>query len=171
MTRKAQIGFGEIFAIIFIVYLVLMIGLVWYNKISNKNLQEIGDRDFINQAYEKYHYFMNLDVVHVSEQGVIKDQFDYQALLFFKEYTSKTEYGPIKNQLGKAKISVRIFSVTPQQLNPNVKITSLTPEIVLYDNLNTSIEENVQKFPALISIRDTYKNKNYLGLLEVGIPK
>lgn len=167
MKKKSQIKFGETIGILIIVYLVLVAGFMWYNKVNANNINDIYQKDKRAQAFEKYYFIVNLDMLHVSQRGFIDEEFDLNGLRSLNRYSKTDEGGEyLRKRLGEATITVEIFNHT------NLRNSSET--IILY---NVSYDSNVanellgvESFKTIIPIVDKTNSKHHIGLLEVKVP-
>ena len=171
MAKKGQIKFGETFGIIIIVFILLMSGLTWYNKISQKEIYELKEKDQFDKAFETFNYILNLNLVHSSQRGIIDDEFDYHSLLVFANY-SKTESGKklLNTQLGTGVIMIDIYNYTHIQNNDLTR-----PEtIILYNNSKYNQTRNkikrFENFRTVVPITNTQENRVDLGILKIQIP-
>ena len=160
--KKAQIKFGETFAILIIVYIILVSGLMWYNSINSNDIRELYENDRKNQAFEKYYFIINLDLLHVSQRGFIDEEFDINSIRVFEGYL-KSELGReyLRERLGDAIITIKIYN--------NTNLSNSKEEILLYNQTPGNILGQ-ETFRSLIPVRDESAKKNYIGLVEVKVP-
>ena len=164
MKKKGQVKFGETFGIIFIVYIVLVIGFIWYNNINSKQVAQIFEDDQRDRAFERYYFITNLDMIHLSQRGYIDSDFDYYSLDIMQNYTQTDEgFEYFRSKLGESTITVNISSMNFS--NSGVVFNHIN-YFVLYNNTPKQ-DYNIEKFTTLIPIRDSLNNKNYMGVLEV----
>lgn len=173
MNKKAQIKFGETIGVILVVYIIIMTGMIWYNNINNKNLQEIRDNDLRERAFEKYYYLNNLDLIHISQRGYIDEEFDIIGLRTLENY-SNTENGRehLRKQLGESTIIVKVYNYSTE-LND----TNYNELLVLYNNTPKEFDTvgnrlrkitSEDNFRTLIPIIDpTSEIKTKLGYLQI----
>lgn len=156
-NRKAQIKFGESFAIIILVYVIIVAGMVWYNNNNEKKIYEMQQRDKMERAFEKYYYIINSDILHKSEQGDIDEEFDLISLRIFSNYT-KNEINKdyIRRQIGECTIIVELVD---KEFNSLENIT-------LYNSTQTKFT-NIESFKTLIPIYDITSKKTNMGKLTV----
>ena len=74
-SKKSQLKFGEMFAIIFIVWLVLVIGAVWYTNYNKKEIVKINEESSKNLAFERYSFIRNIPYLRVSQLGEVEYTF------------------------------------------------------------------------------------------------
>ncbi len=129
MKKKGQVKFGESIGIIIIVFFVIMSSLIWYDKINSNSLNEISQDDQFNRAFEKYYYLKELDLIHVSQRGIVDKKLDLNALLVFSNY-SKTPIGKeyLLTRLGYS--TIQIFIYNSSGLGENSPYLNIT----LYNN-------------------------------------
>lgn len=156
-NAKGQIKFGETFGIIIIVYIILMVGLIWYNNVNSNNLKEMNDENKMDMAFEKYHYIVNSNLLHLSEQGDIDEEFDITSLRVFEGY-SKNDVSKeiVRKQLGYSLVQVELLDMG---YNPIENIT-------IYNNTLKDYS-NIENFRTLIPISDN--KKVHVGILTVSV--
>lgn len=165
MKKRSQVKFGETIGIIVIVYLIIMVGLVWYNNVNKKSVQELYAKDQESRAFEKYFFVVNSDILHVSERGIISAEFDLHSMVAFSEF-AQTEEGQeyLESRLGDGVIQLQIYydhqDLTPLNQDP----------IFLYNKTPKQEIRAIQSFKTIIPVVDTLKKKTYLGILDVQIP-
>lgn len=169
MQKKAQIKFGEIIAVIIIVYIVLMTSLVWYNNSSSKDIRKMYAQDQSERAFEKYAYIESLDLIHVSQRGITDNEFDKNSLLALQNYT-KTQNGKehLRKQLGESLIVLKLYNYTSiSNFEPylNVTLYNNTPNNYYQNRLNYDIIN----YKTLISVVDENEKKVDIGLLEISV--
>jgi hypothetical protein len=162
VKRKAQVKFGETFAIIILVYIILMIGMIWYNNINTKAINEMSEESLKERSFEKYYYIMNSDLLHKTEQGDVDEEFDLAALRAFSNYSTGNQKEYIRKQLGEALVTVKLY---------DKDLDEIEDEIILYNNtynpnLNSKIKNEVV-FKALIPVVDAVEKRTSLGILSV----
>ncbi len=169
--KKSQVKFGETFGIIIIVYIVIVMGMVWYNKINTNDINEMTQKDNLQKAFEKYNYMVNSDLLHLSQQGDVDEEFDLQAIKTFEEYSNSTQGKEIvRRQLGESTITIKIMSK-----DPTTHEFQDEEEFLIYNNTpnkNKKIGNGVfekNKFRTLIPVVDSIEKKTKLGLLEVTV--
>lgn len=169
--RRAQVKFGETIGIIIIVYLVLVVGLGFWNNSNNKDIEELVEQDKEAKAFDKYFYIINSPMLRVSERGNIDNEFDLLSIKTFGEF-SKTPEGAefLRRQLGEAKITLEYYPSS--NFVPTTSFPSSTPNsITLYENFDGNTEfDNTQIFRSVIPIYNSEDNLFYIGILEVEVP-
>jgi len=162
VKRKAQVKFGETFAIIILVYIILMIGMIWYNNINTKNINEMSEESLKQRSFEKYYYIMNSDLLHKTEQGDVDEEFDLAALRAFANYTNGNQKEYIRKQLGEALVTVKLYDRNLEEIEEQIVLYNNT-----YDpNLQSKIKNEIV-FKALIPVVDTVEKRTNLGILSV----
>lgn len=173
MNLKAQIKFGETIGILFIVYLVLMFGIMWYNGKNSDDIDELYIKDAQDRALEKYYFILYSDLLKTSQQGFQKNTFDMVSLIAFSNY-SKTSQGSsfLQRRLGEGLITLKVYSSGSIFESQNVAYE----EIILYNN-SPEFRENSQLlrkqvFTSLLPVTDEREGqrKTYLGILRVEVP-
>lgn len=164
MKKNAQIKFGETIGVIIIVYMILMVGLIWYNNYNSKDLAEIREKDLQDRAFEKFDYLNKLSLIHVSQRGIIDNEFDLFSLIAFSNVTqNKTQREFYSKQLGEATIIIKIYNSSNTNLSRNetqILLYNLTPN----ENKNIIKQEN---YISLIPVYDAKDNTVKLGLLKL----
>lgn len=162
-SKKSQIKFAETIGVIIIVYIILMIGLIWYNNVNTKQLNQINQINNQDLAFEKYYYIVNADFLHFSQKNDIDEEFDLVALESIYDYSEnlgeKFLYSKLKNSLIKVKIYENIgYDLT------------FIKEIVLYNkSIKKTNLKSIQNFNTLIPIIDSINQKTLIGFLEVKV--
>jgi hypothetical protein len=85
--KKSQVKFGETIGIIIIVYIIVVLGFVWYNNTNTKSINEMFENDQRDRAFERYHFVMNLDLLHKSQRGFVDSEFDLNSLRAFSNFS------------------------------------------------------------------------------------
>lgn len=164
MNIKAQVKFGESIGVIIIVYILLIIGSIWYSKINNSDLNNIIEENQKNIAFEKYYYFVNYPYIHKSQMGIIDGgKYDLLSLRVFSNF-SKINIGKqmLKDQLGHSLIQIKIFNRT------NYNLVNYEENIVLYNySYNESNYKSVDTNPytTIVSVYDPIERQNKIGIL------
>jgi len=155
-VKKAQINFAETFAIIIIVYIVIVVGMVWYNQHNSKKVEEMQFNDKMQRSFEKYYFIVNLNLLHKTEHTDIDEEFDLTALqVFEKSYMNDPQSKDfIRSQLGDSLVSVDIL---------NFDLT-LNQTIIVYNNTPSKIR-NIETFRTLIPVYNPITRKNHIGKL------
>lgn len=155
--KKAQIKFGETFGIIILVYILIVAGMIWYNKVASNNIAEIQEKDNRDKAFEKYYYVINSDMLHKSQLGVTDEEFDLSSLKIFYEYSRSDENKEhIRKQIGESTILVEIVD----------KDFNGIENLTLYNKTPTEIKTK-ESFKTLIPIEDPIEDVTYIGKLTV----
>jgi len=165
-SKRSQIKFGETIGVIIIVYIILMIGLVWYNNINAKDLEEMRLNDLNDRAFEKYYYLVNLDLIHVSKRGNVDEEFNLESIRILSNY-SKTKAGNLflKNQLSDSLVEIKVFNFSS---NNNYDLSTPVENITLFNSTPADKEIiSVDKFRTLIPIRDDIERRNKIGILVI----
>ncbi len=110
-SRRAQVKFGETIGIVFIVYIVFVMGLSWYNSSNDKDFQEMFENDQREQSFEKYYFIVNHPFLHDSKRGIVQTTFDTVSLEAFEGY-KETAVGEnyLRDRLGDAEIVLEIYT-------------------------------------------------------------
>ena len=164
MQKKAQVKFGESIGVILIVYLIIMGGLMWYNKINNNNLYEIYKDDQQDRAFEKYYYISNLDLIHESKKGVIQDYYDLNSMIVFSNFSIKEENKIFfSKQLATSLITLKIYD-NNENLKKDISFHNLT----IYNNTpeENDILDSLQ-FKTIIPIK--YEKTSKIGILSTNV--
>jgi hypothetical protein len=162
VKKKGQVKFGETFGIIFIVYIIVIIGIIWYNNINTSAIQELSDDSQRDRAFEKYHFIMNSNLLHKSQLGDVDEDFDLYSLKSFRNYSKGNGTEAVRSQLGESTILVELYD----------KELAKLPEspILLYNNTikpKDGTKKKIETFRSLIPIQDTINKETYIGILVV----
>lgn len=161
--RSAQIKFGESIGIIIIVYLVIVAGFIWYNKINANDLAELSEQDERYQAFEKYYFIVNLDLLHISSRGYVDEEFDINSLRVLDDFASTPEGDNYLNErLGNAVVVLSIYNHT--------NLTTPQEVIVVYNKTSSGEILSIESFKTLIPVVDESVRKTHIGILDVSIP-
>lgn len=161
MKKKGQVKFGETFGIIFLVYIIIMVGMIWYNNINNNTIEELNQDSQRDRAFEKYHFILNSNLLHKSELGDVDEDFDYYSLISFEEYSKGDSKEFVRNELGESTVIVEVYD---RELN------ELRDPIVLYNNTvepKDGTRKKIETFRSLIPVIDTVKKETHMGVLIV----
>ncbi len=179
MNTKAQIKFGETIGILFIVYLVLMFGIMWYNDKNSDDIDELYVKDAQDRALEKYYFILYSDLLKSSQQGFQKNTFDMVSLIAFSNYSKSSQgFSFLQNRLGEGVITLKVYD-SSQKIYEDVDAQSSTldfQELVLYNNSPVFRENSQllrkQVFTSLIPVTDQRegKDKTNVGVLRVEVP-
>lgn len=154
--RKGQIKFGETFGIIILVYIIVMVGMMWYNNINTKDINEMLQDDRRDRSFEKYYYIVNSNLLHKSEAGDIDEELDLVSLRIFSNFSNSTGKEFIRKQLGESTILIEIRDFCYNSIE-NITLYNNTPNGTL----------NVEKFKTLIPVISPINQTTYLGVLSV----
>ena len=155
--KKAQIKFGETFGIIIIVYIVVMVGMVWYNTSSGKEIREMNEENKVDRAFEKYYYVVNSNMLHLSQHGDIDEEFDLVSLRVFENYSdSEPAREMVRQQLGEALVTLDVYD-NEFNLIENFTVYNRTPEEY----------KNREAFRTLIPVVDPIEKRTRIGMLYV----
>lgn len=158
MNKLGQIKFGESIGVIIIVYIVIMVGFIWYNNVNSDNLVEIYEKDQQNRAFEKYHNIVNNHLIHSSQLGYIDEELDLYSLYTMKNYTQTKEGKQHLNSfLGNSLITVKLYDINMNSIK----------NITIYNNSKPEIEYNLEFLRTLITVKDEINEKNLIGILEL----
>ena len=167
MFKKSQIKFGETIAILIIVYVVLMSGLMWYNKSSTAEITKMGEETQNEKAFEKYSYIENLNLLHVSQRGIIDNEYDKNSLIAFANYTKNmTNFQYIRNNLEESTVTIKLYNYT------NLDTFESYLNITLYNNTPKDITSTFYDQPiyrTLVSVVDINEKRTDIGLLEIKV--
>lgn len=173
MDRKSQIKFGETIGIIFVVYLVLVFGVMWYSSENESDLQEMKADNSQQQALEKYYYIIYSDLLKTSQRGFEKNYFDLVSMEALADY-SKSKEGKdyLRGRLGEGLITLKlyngsdVYSTTPGEIDKEFVLYNHSPEFREQSQL---VRREV--FTSLIPVQDDKKEgKIQLGVLRVEVP-
>lgn len=157
--KTGQVKFGETIGIIIIVYIILVVGFVWYNNINSKDIQKQLETNQKNKAFEKYNYILKLSLLHKSKLGYIDQEIDKISLETMSQYTQNEkgkEY--FRKRLGTSTIQIELFDYEQNSIQ-NITIYNNTP------NNNKKFE--TINFKTLMPIYDGIENINYIGIIKI----
>lgn len=163
MKKRGQVKFGETIGIIVIVYLVVVLGFVWYNNVNTKSINDIFEKDQRARAFERYHYIMNLDLLHVAQRGYLDVEFDLDSLRTFANFTQGDSREFARSKLGDSKVDLKIYSLNYTNGESSFETFE---NLTLYNN-TPSYRYDQQVFTSLIPVVDTASKKTYVGVLEL----
>lgn len=165
--KKAQVKFGETFAVIIVVYIIIVIGSVWYNNINLGDLENLRQDDQVNRAFERYHFLTNLDLIRVSQRGIIENTYNIHSLRTFKNFSQNEGSEYIRRNLGEANITLFLYN------SSIYKDDDVLPfETIQIYNFSLTQREQREVFWSSIPVKDPTKRSNstYIGILRVEIP-
>ena len=119
MKKKAQVKFGETIGIIIIVYIVIMIGLLWYNDVNSDSLDELYTKDQKSRGFEKYYHITNNHMLREAQQGYIDEEFNLEsiyAMSIFSQSKNGSDY--LDKFLGYSSVSIKYYDINLE--NPKV---------------------------------------------------
>ena len=167
MRKKSQIKFGETFGVIIIVYVIILVGLIWYNSINNTQIKRIYEKNLENEAFEKYQYIINFNLIHRSERGDVDELFDYASLKTMANF-SRTKIGKeyLSRRLSLATIKLDIYN---RSAFNGINQTNMEEEIILYNNTPKKNQDILETpiYKTLIPIHDDLTGKNKIGALYI----
>jgi len=157
MNKKGQVKFGETIGIIFIVYIVLVMGFVWYNNSNSKDIQKQIEEDRMNQAFEKYNYVVKLNLIHRSELGYIDEEFDLSSIKAMGLYSATGEGKEyFRERLSNSLVTIRLYDLDKRSIE-NVTLYNQTPDK----------KHHAQNFRTIVPVIDGVSKNKYMGILEV----
>ena len=155
--KKSQIKFGETFAIIILVYILIVAGMVWYNNSNSKKISLMQEEDKKDKAFEKYYYIVNSDLLHKSEQGDVDEEFDLISLRVFSTYTvNDVNNEHIRKQIGESTVKLEIVNRDFESVE-NFTLYYKTPNKI----------NGQEGFKTLIPVYDSVNKETYIGKLTV----
>ena len=137
MKKKAQVKFGETIGIIIIVYVVLMLGLLWYNDVNSDSLDELYTKDQKSRGFEKYYYITNNHMLREAQQGYIDEEFNLEsiyAMSIFSQSKNGSDY--LDKFLGYSSVSIKYYDINLE--NPRV--------IGIYSNYPGGVKVIIDEF-------------------------
>jgi len=166
-NKLSQIKFGETIGVIIIVYIIIMVGLIWFNNINNSDISDMSKKNLENKAFEKYQFVINFDLIHKSERGDIDEEFDLISLRALSNY-SKTKIGEkyLSYRLSFSTITVDIYN---KSVFSGINDTNMQESLILYNKTPNSNREisDVIIYKTLIPIRDNIINENDIGVIYI----
>ena len=109
--RSSQIKFGETFAIMVVVIVMIMIGLSWYNSKSQESISELKEENQKRLSIERFSYIVNNAFLHENIKGQVKTTLDYHNIMALKlhiehDIQAKDNFRKI---MGEGKITIKIL--------------------------------------------------------------
>jgi len=156
-SRFAQVKFGETIGIIFIVYIVLVVGFVWYNNYNSKYIDEQIEKQTKDRAFEKFNYLMKLNLIHKSELGYLNQEFDRTSLIAMSNYSNSGDGKEFFRQhLGDSLVVFYLYDI---EMNSVENIT-------VYNNtVDLSREFKVNNYLTVLPIYDGINKTSYIGIV------
>lgn len=163
-NNSGQVQFGEAIGVIMIVYIVLVVGFVWYNNSNSKAIAEEMAKQQKEKAFEKYDYVLKLNLIHKSELGYIDQEFDKTSLEAMANYTlSKDGKEFFRQKLGTSKIEFQLYDIDLNSIS-NITVYNNTPKDEFGGN---DVEYKISPYRTLVPVYDGVDKTSYLGVLEV----
>ncbi|MFW6286060.1 MAG: hypothetical protein ACOC16_02965 [Nanoarchaeota archaeon] len=160
MKSKSQIKFGETFAIIFIVFILLMFALLWYNNSNTKDIKRIQAEDERNRALNQYNFVVNSNLLRVSYYGDIDEEYDLVSLKVFENFTKGEDGKKFMNQkLSNSYVFIEIYD---KDFNPIDNIT-------LFNQTPRGEIESIDTFKTLFPVYDPITKNTHIGILGVRV--
>ena len=163
MNKKSQINFGETFGIISITFIIIFIGLLFFNNITKNNIEEINLENKKQEIYLKHKYISNLEYLKQTKNGIIREEFDLLNLKSFSNIlndSNSNETKKFKQKFGFGKFQINIFDENNfSKINETIIIYNHTTNIGKFDtkcNIKT-----------LISIYDKKSDKIKIGIFDI----
>jgi hypothetical protein len=157
-SRSAQVKFGETIGVIFIVYLVIVVGFVWYNNSNSKSIEEQMKKQQGEQAFEKYDYILKLNLLHKSELGYIDQEFDKTSIDSMANYTGTPDGKEFfRQKLGLSRVDFYLYDIDMNSIS----------NITVYNNTPVDQKFMQTSYRTLVPVYDGIKKTGYLGVLEI----
>ncbi len=165
-NSKSQVKFGETFGIIIIVYILVVAGFSWYNKENSKDIAEILQNEKIEKAYEIYHYIVNLDLLHVSERGIVDDELDLHSLYAFSNFSKDKGKEFLRRQLAESTVNISLYNYSTVQDESFIPYDIIT----LYDNqIDSALTIDREVFRTLVPVVNHLEGSVDLGVIEITV--
>lgn len=160
-SKKGQIKFGETIAILFIFFILLIVGFVFYARFAAVSATQDQVKAQELQSVEVGQAVSFLSELACTDYNVVESGcFDLHKVAALSELGTGPNSNPIARAyylqtFGKARINVRqIFPPGPDRL--------------IYDNSASNFTSSSNNyFP--IALKDSVKDKYYFGVLEVRV--
>ena len=157
-NRSAQVKFGETIGVIFIVYLVIVVGFVWYNNSNSKAIDEQLEKQRSELAFEKYDYILKLNLLHKSELGYIDQEFDKTSIESMANYSlSASGREHFRKKLGTSRVDFYLYDINMDSVS-NITVFNNTP-------VNQTFKQTSYK--TLVPVYDGIEKTSYVGVLEI----
>ncbi len=114
-SKAGQVKFGETIGIIFIVYILIMVGFTWYNSITQDDFAELQEDVDREAVFDKYNFIVQSSFLRKSQGTDTENVMDYRSFMAFYNY-SQTEDGKrfLRSRLGEGMISIYFYEVNDQ---------------------------------------------------------
>jgi len=158
LSRKAQLKMVETIAVMFVFFILLVLGIVFYSRMQTVTIKQESAERFTQKAIGISQIMMFLPELMCSEEGVTKEScFDYYKLRGFNAVVDLDTDNKLYyyDQFGYANISI-------QMIYPGGN------DIVIYDNPKPQWT-TLSNFPTPISIYNPKTKVKSLGVLMVKI--
>ncbi|NQZ85110.1 MAG: hypothetical protein HRU03_05310 [Nanoarchaeales archaeon] len=157
-SKSAQVKFGETIGVIFIVYLVIVVGFIWYNNSNSKAITEMIEKQDKQGAFERYDYILKLNLIHKSELGYIDKEFDKTSLDAMANYSqSVTGKEFFRRKLGTSLVTFSLYDIDMNSLY----------NITVYNNTPVDQRFKQTSYRTLVPVYDGIKKTSYIGVLEI----
>lgn len=114
-SKAGQVKFGETIGIIFIVYILIMVGFTWYNSITQDDFAELQEDVDREAVFDKYNFIVQSIFLRKSQGTDTENVMDYRSFMAFYNY-SQTEDGKrfLRSRLGEGMISIYFYEINEQ---------------------------------------------------------
>lgn len=114
-NKTGQVKFGETIGIIFIVYILIMVGFTWYNSITQDDFAELQEDVDREAVFDKYNFIVQSSFLRKSQGTDTENVMDYRSFMAFYNY-SQTEDGKrfLRSRLGEGMISIYFYEINEQ---------------------------------------------------------
>ena len=129
MEKRSQINFGETFGIIFITFIIIFLGLLFFNNIINNNIEQLDKENEEKEIFLKYKYILNLENLKRTENGIIREEFDILSLRSLKNILNNENDSlsrEFRRKIGKGKFNLIILN--------NSNFSKNISNILIYNN-------------------------------------
>jgi hypothetical protein len=163
MKKNAQIQMGENVIILFIFFILLIFGVVFYTKIQSGKVQQDISEDIEGRGLQIAQQVLFLPELQCTRDGVeIPDCYDLYAMKSFSELSPNPSFRDAYVDLFGF-TTITVFSIFPNKDDG---------EIVLYDNAKTDFTSKLPYYSPII-ICDFSKNTEQkvcnFGVLKVDV--
>ncbi len=175
--KKAQVKFGETIGILFIVYLILMVGLTWYNSINEDDIKELIEEQNEVKANQMYEFVLNSNFIRKSQGSESENLMDMYSLQAFYDYSQSLEGEDfLRKRLGEGIIKIYFYQLDHTNDDDLIiyDLDTTNPPgkqddaIILYNF--TRIGEEPKNFNIIRStypVEETLSGEIFIGVLEV----
>lgn len=177
MIKKAQIKFGETFAIIFIVFLIVMIGGLWYNNIMTSEVQDMREEQQREEALIMFSYMTNDPFVRDTRMGYVEGKMNLDSIEAFHNFSNSEEgVDYLRPRIGEGIATIEVYNrSTLHEVDGDVVAQE---QYTLYNYTSPSTQDvmlsgglvNWESFTTFVQVYDPNKEETNIARLNVRVP-